>query len=81
MPGIALTAATRAAGLFDVAGKVAFVPGGYGGIGEAIVWGLARHGARVVVAGRDAVKANALATKLRDEGLAASGCADGCALG
>ncbi len=27
------------------------------------------------IAGRDAVKANALATKLRDEGLAASGCA------
>ena len=66
---------TRAAGLFDVTGKVAFVPGGYGGIGEAIVWGLARHGARVVIAGRDAVKADALAAKLRDEGLAASGCA------
>ena len=51
------------------------MPGGYGGIGEAIVRGLARHGARVVIAGRDAVRADALATKLRDEGLAASGCA------
>ena len=70
-----MTAHTQAAGLFDVAGKVAFVPGGYGGIGEAIVRGLARHGARVVIAGRDAVKADALATKLRGEGLAASGCA------
>ncbi len=70
-----MTAETCTAGLFDLAGKVAFVPGGYGGIGEAIVRGLARHGARVVVAGRDAVKANALATKLRDEGMTASGCA------
>jgi len=70
-----LTAQPRATGLFDVHGKVAFVPGGYGGIGEAIVRGLARHGARVVIAGRDAVRADALATKLRDEGLAASGCA------
>ena len=26
------------AGTFDVAGKVAYVPGGYGGIGEAIAW-------------------------------------------
>ena len=70
-----MTAEKSAAGLFDVTGKVAFVPGGYGGIGEAIVRGLARHGARVVIAGRDMVKANALATTLRDEGLAASGCA------
>jgi gluconate 5-dehydrogenase len=70
-----LTVHTQATGLFDVTGKVAFVPGGYGGIGEAIVRGLARHGARVVIAGRDAVKADALAAKLRDEGLAASGCA------
>ncbi len=27
--------------LNDVKGKVAYVPGGYGGIGEAIAWGLA----------------------------------------
>ena len=70
-----MNAHSHAAGLFDVTGKVAFVPGGYGGIGEAISWGLARHGARVVIAGRDAGKADALATKLRDEGLSASGCA------
>ena len=29
------------AGLFDLAGRVAYVAGGYGGIGEAIAWGLA----------------------------------------
>ncbi len=33
------------AGGFDLRGRVAFVPGGYGGIGEAIAWGLA-HGRR-----------------------------------
>ena len=53
------------AGLFGLKGKVAFLPGGYGGLGEAIAWGLALHGARVVVAGRSGEKAEALAAKLR----------------
>lgn len=34
------------AGLFDLKGKTAYVPGGYGGIGEAIAWALAMAGAR-----------------------------------
>ena len=34
--------ARELAGLFDLTGKVAFLPGGYGGIGAAIAWGLAR---------------------------------------
>lgn len=50
--------------LFDLRGKVVFLPGGYGGIGEAIAWGLALRGARVAVAGRDRTKAEALATAL-----------------
>jgi gluconate 5-dehydrogenase len=58
---------------FDLAGKVAFVPGGYGGIGAAIAWGLARHGATVIVAGRDASKSEALAADIRDKGFAAAG--------
>jgi NAD(P)-dependent dehydrogenase (short-subunit alcohol dehydrogenase family) len=61
--------------LFDLSGKVAFVPGGYGGIGAAIAWGLARHGAEVIVAGRDAGKAEALAGKMREQGFAAAGTA------
>ena len=61
--------------LFDLRGRVAFVPGGYGGIGEAIVWGLALAGAEVVVAGRSADKAQALAQRLRDAGLRAHGLA------
>jgi gluconate 5-dehydrogenase len=50
--------------LFDLRGRTALVPGGYGAIGTAICRGLAGAGARVVVAGRDARKAAALAGKL-----------------
>jgi NAD(P)-dependent dehydrogenase (short-subunit alcohol dehydrogenase family) len=50
--------------LFSLKGKTAFVPGGYGGIGEAICKGLAQAGARVVVAGRSEAKAKALARRL-----------------
>ena len=35
---------------FSLAGRVAFVPGGYGGIGAAVARGLAGLGARVAVA-------------------------------
>jgi NAD(P)-dependent dehydrogenase (short-subunit alcohol dehydrogenase family) len=62
-------------GLFELTGKVAFVPGGYGGLGEAIAWALAQRGASVVVAGRDAAKAGALADTIRAAGFAASGVA------
>lgn len=51
-------------GLFDLKGKTAFVPGGYGGIGEAISEGLAQAGAMVVIAGRDGKKAAALAKRI-----------------
>ena len=56
------------AGGFDLRGRAAFVPGGYGGIGEAIAWGLALAGARVAVAGRSSGKAEALAARLADAG-------------
>ncbi len=60
---------------FDLAGRVAYLPGGYGDIGRALAWGLARAGARVAVAGRDAGKAQALAAALRDAGHDALGLA------
>ncbi len=60
--------ATTLAGRASLAGRVAFVPGGYGGIGEAIAWGLALAGARVAVAGRSADRAEALAGALRRAG-------------
>ena len=50
--------------LFSLKGKTAFVPGGYGGIGEAICKGLAEAGAKVVVAGRSEAKSKALARRL-----------------
>ena len=60
-------------GLFDLKGKTAYVPGGYGGIGEAIAWSLALAGAKVAVSGRDAGKAEALAQALRAAGHEAMG--------
>src|SRR5258706_2394745 len=50
--------------LFGLEGKTALVPGGYGGIGEAVAWGLAEAGARVAIAGRSREKAEALARRL-----------------
>lgn len=51
----------RLGNLFDLTGKTAFVPGGYGAIGEAVCWGLAIHGARVAVAGPNEDRSRALA--------------------
>ncbi len=62
-------------GLFDLRGKTAYVPGGYGGIGEAIAWALALAGARVAVSGRDEAKALAVAAALRAAGHEALGLA------
>src|SRR5436190_1103650 len=56
-----------------VQGKKAFIPGGYGGIGEAVARALCEAGAEVVVAGRSQAKAQALATRLSAEGHRAHG--------
>ena len=45
-----------AGGMFDLSGRVALVTGGNGGIGLGLARGLARCGAAVMVAGRDARK-------------------------
>ena len=58
--------ARELAGLYDLRGQVAFLPGGYGGIGQAIAWTLALAGASLMIAGRSAEKANALAHALRE---------------
>jgi NAD(P)-dependent dehydrogenase (short-subunit alcohol dehydrogenase family) len=49
-------------------GKVAYVPGGAGGLGEAITRGLIGIGARVVVGGRDVSKLTKLVEGLRAAG-------------
>lgn len=60
-------------GLFDLQGRTACVTGGYGGLGEAIAWGLALRGARVAVLGRSADKASSLASELQRAGHEAIG--------
>lgn len=66
---------TVATSSFALDGRVVFIPGGYGDIGRAVAWQLARAGAAVAVAGRDAAKAEALAAELRGAGHAALGLA------
>ena len=67
--------AKELSGLYDLSGQIAYLPGGYGGLGEAIAWGLALAGAKVVVSGRDGDKALGMAASLRDQGLEAGGLA------
>ena len=59
--------------LFSLQDQAALVPGGYGGIGEALAWGLAEAGARVAVAGRNREKADGLARRLTEAGHVAFG--------
>ena len=54
--------------MFDLSGKVAVVTGGNGGIGLGMALGLARAGARVVVAARDARKSEEAVAALRAAG-------------
>jgi 2-deoxy-D-gluconate 3-dehydrogenase len=50
--------------LFDLSGRVAIVTGGNGGIGLGMATGLAAAGATIVVAARDALKAEAAVAAL-----------------
>lgn len=53
--------------LFRLDGKVAILPGGYGGIGSALALGLAQFGADVVVAGRHEDRAHTAADEIARE--------------
>jgi len=64
---------TELSGLFRLDDQVVFMPGGYGGIGEAIAWGAALAGATVIVGGRNQAKAERLAGELGEAGLKADG--------
>ena len=57
--------------LFDIAGKVAIVTGGNGGIGLGMARGIASCGANVAIAGRNAEKAVAALESLRALGVQA----------
>jgi 2-deoxy-D-gluconate 3-dehydrogenase len=53
------------AGMFELAGRVAVVTGGNGGIGLGLARGLAEAGATVAIAGRDQAKSAAAAAELQ----------------
>jgi gluconate 5-dehydrogenase len=55
------------ASLFSLAGRRVIIVGGYGGIGEVTARLFAEYGAQLVIAGRSAEKAGALAAELSDE--------------
>jgi 2-deoxy-D-gluconate 3-dehydrogenase len=54
--------------MFDLTGRVAVVTGGNGGIGLGMARGLAKAGARVVVAARDEEKSSAAVRELKSLG-------------
>jgi 2-deoxy-D-gluconate 3-dehydrogenase len=57
--------------VFDLTGRVAVVTGGNGGIGLGMAAGLARAGATVVLAGRNAEKSSQAVADLKTQGFSA----------
>jgi 2-dehydro-3-deoxy-D-gluconate 5-dehydrogenase len=60
--------------MFDLSGRVAFVTGGNGGIGLGLASGLAKAGAKVMVAARNPAKNAAATATLRGFGAEAEAC-------
>jgi 2-dehydro-3-deoxy-D-gluconate 5-dehydrogenase len=58
--------------LFDLAGRVAVITGGNGGIGLGMALGMAQAGATIVVAGRDATKSKAAIKQIEAAGAKAT---------
>ncbi|MGN8157053.1 SDR family NAD(P)-dependent oxidoreductase [Salinisphaera sp. RV14] len=54
--------------LFDLTGQVAVITGSSRGIGKAIAWQMAAHGAKVVISSRKAEACDAVAAELRNAG-------------
>lgn len=61
--------------LFDLRGRLCLITGSSQGIGFALAKGMAEHGARVVLNGRDADKLEAASRDLRNQGLDVEGAA------
>ncbi|MDY8136350.1 glucose 1-dehydrogenase [Aquimarina sp. 2201CG5-10] len=60
---------------FNLEGKVAIITGSSKGIGKAIAWGLAEHGAKVVISSRNQEAVDEVATEFKNAGLVAVGIA------
>jgi len=60
--------------LFNLEGKLALITGSSQGIGLALATGLAKHGAAVVINGRDAEKVDAAVKQLKKAGHQAHAC-------
>jgi gluconate 5-dehydrogenase len=60
--------------LFDLSGKIALVTGSGGGLGLVMARGLAEHGARVILHGRNANKVEAAVATLTRKRFEADGC-------
>ncbi|WP_273792750.1 SDR family oxidoreductase [Brucella anthropi] len=54
--------------LFSLQGRIALITGSSQGIGFALARGLAEHGAKVIINGRDRNKVDAAVTRLEEEG-------------
>lgn len=61
--------------LFDLSGKTALVTGSSQGIGFALAEGLAAHGARIIINGRDTEKVDSAVESLESKGYTAIGAA------
>lgn len=59
--------------IFSVEGKIALVTGSTGGLGFAFARGLARHGARIILNGRNSEKLEARLREMESEGIKAEG--------
>jgi gluconate 5-dehydrogenase len=65
--GTALPDADQVRRIHDLTGRVALITGAASGLGKAMAWGLACHGADVVIVDRDGDKAAACAVAIRAE--------------
>ncbi len=61
-----LPSADAVRGMHDLTGRVALVTGGGSGLGRAMAWGLACHGAEIIIVDREKSSAAATASSIAD---------------